>query len=88
MSKYWKWPCVTQFAYGYTETARLSVLEIILTNMNRTNQEADQENEAAFLACRIYMQQASIVGRVPYVTLYIVDKANKRLGTRQRLAQN
>ena len=32
------------------------------------------------------MQQASIVGRVRYVTLYIADKANKRLGTRQRLA--
>ena len=31
------------------------------------------------------MQQASIVGRVRYVTLYIADKANKRLRTRPRL---
>ena len=37
-------------------------------------------------ACSKYMQQASIVGRVRYVTVYIADKPNKRLGTRQILA--
>ena len=76
---------VTQFAYGYTETAcstYIRVLKIILTNKNRTNPDADQEYEAA---CRKYMQQASIVGRVRYVTLYIADKPNKRLRTRPRL---
>ena len=32
--------------------------------------------KAASLACSRYMQQASIVGRVRYVTLYMADKAN------------
>ena len=71
---------------GSGRVLRSSHIEIIPTNKNHTNQDADQEYEAASLACSKYMQQASIVGRVRYVTLYIADKANKRLGTRQRLA--
>ena len=60
----------------------IRVLKIILTNKNGTNQDADQEYEAA----RRRLQQMHICNRramhCNYVTLYIADKANKRLGTK------